>query len=66
MRNELQTQIEATLDLGASENLQYSSKGPLVRKNLRVGEMQFMMHAQAGLGQFEKVLKHSAKDTGKK
>ena len=66
VKNESGAGLEVTLDLSASENLLTSSKSPLVKKNLKTAEMSFMMHAQAGIGQFEKVLKHSGKSNGKK
>ena len=59
--------IEVTLDLSSSENVRFSSSGPLVKKTLRAGELQFMLHASAGPGNhFELVERHSSKEVGKK
>ena len=66
VRNESDKPLEVTLDLSASDNLVYSTKGPLVKKVVKPGEIQFMMHAQSGVGNFEKIVKHSAKEAGKK
>jgi len=64
--NEGDKAIEATLDMSSSENLQFSSKGPLVKKVVKAGETEFMMHAQAGYGNFTKVVRHSAKEVAGK
>lgn len=52
VKNESAAPIEVTLDIGASENLVASVKGTAVKKVVKPGEMQFMMHAQAGVGNF--------------
>jgi len=44
------------LDLSQSENLSYSTKGPMNKKLLQPREMWFMMHAQAGFGNFTKAI----------
>lgn len=50
------------LDLSFSENMTYSSKAPIVKRIVNPGEIAFMMHAQAGYGNYSKVVKHSAKE----
>jgi len=41
----------------------FSSKGPIIKKVVKAGEMEPLMNAQAGFGNFNKVVRHSAKDT---
>ena len=45
IKNEIENSIEATLDISGSENLISSSKGTIVKKMIKGGELQFMMHA---------------------
>lgn len=54
--NESDHPIVFKLDLSQSENLSYSTKGPQNKKLLQPREMWFMMHAQAGFGNFTKAI----------
>jgi hypothetical protein len=62
VKNETDKPIEATIDLGGSDNMGFSSKGPLIKKTIPAGELEFMIHTQAGFGNFNKVLRHSSKE----
>eukprot|EP00347_Sterkiella_histriomuscorum_P008050 403346565 len=62
IRNIKDFSIEVMLDLSFSENMTFSSKGPIVKKVVKPGQIQFMMHAQAGYGNYSKVVKHSSKE----
>lgn len=62
VKNLKDTPLEVSLDLSQSENLSFSSKGPVVRKVVPSGGMAFMMHAQSGFGKFSVAMKHSAKE----
>ncbi len=55
--------IEATIDMSASENMVLSSKGFLVKKVVKANEIEVMLSAQGGVGGYQKVVKHSAKET---
>ena len=56
--------IEAVIDMTQSENVSFSSRGPIVRKLVKPNSICFMMHAQCGFGKYAKALKHSAKEAG--
>jgi len=60
--NEQADAVEAAIDLSSSENMTFSSKGPMIRKVIKAGETEFMMHAQGGFGNFNKVIRHSIKE----
>ena len=52
--------IVVTLDLGESQNMSFSTKGASAKKLLQPREIWFMLHAQAGYGDFGKAVKHEA------
>jgi len=54
------------MDFSQSENMSFSTRGHVVKKTLRAGELQLMVHAQAGFGDFSNNYKHSAKESSKK
>ena len=56
--NESATPIMANLDLSESENLMYSTKGQNIKKRVEPGQGAFMLHTQAGFGNFDKKVKH--------
>jgi hypothetical protein len=62
MTNTGSAPIEAVLDMSSCENMSFSTRGPLIKKLIQPGESQFMMHAQAGFGEFTKSVRHSAKE----
>ncbi len=45
VKNLKDTPLEVTLDMSQSENLIFSSRGPLVRRVVPAGAISFMMHA---------------------
>ena len=45
IKNTSEFPIEAVIDLSSSENTMYSSKGPLVKKISKPGELTFITHA---------------------
>jgi len=45
-------------DLTQSENFLYSTKGATSKKRVEPGQMEFLLHAQAGFGSFNKVITH--------
>jgi hypothetical protein len=55
-----------TLDLSESSNLSYSTKGAKSQKKLEPGQIAFMMHAQAGFGDYSKGIAHSAEHLPRK
>lgn len=60
--NKGSSSIEALLDLNSCENMSFSTLGGALKKTIKAGETEFMMHAQAGFGEFTKAVKHSAKE----
>ena len=66
VKNSGATPLEISLDFSSSENLNLSSKGPLVKKVVKPNEIEFMLHAQPGFGNFEKIVSHSATASTKK
>ena len=66
VKNESGNALEVTLDFSSSENMAYSSKSPIVKKVVKPGEFQFMLHTQAGFGNYNKVLRHSGKEAAAK
>jgi len=66
IKNLKDTAIEAVVDMSQSDNVAFSSRGPLVRKTVKPNSICFMMHAQCGFGKYAKVLKHSVKEATKK
>jgi len=64
--NESDHPIVASLDLGESKNLMYSTKGASAKRKLEPRECSFMLHAQAGFGDYHKELKHTIEHLPKK
>lgn len=58
--------IVVKLDLGGSENLSYSTKGSSSKKMLQPRETWFMLHAQAGFGNFTKSIQSEVQHLPKK
>jgi hypothetical protein len=61
MTNKGTAPIEALLDLNSCENMSFSTLNGALKKTIKPSETEFMMHAQAGFGEFTKAVKHSAK-----
>ena len=66
VQNTSEKNLEVTLDLSSSDNMVFSSKGPIIKKNTKTGEMEPLMSIQAGFGNFNKVVRHSAKEASGK
>ena len=64
--NESDHPILITLDLGESQNLNYSTKGGSAKKLIQPRDFWFMLHAQAGFGDFSKSIKHEVQHLPKK
>lgn len=45
IKNESENPIEAVLDLSQSENMIFSSKGPMIKKTIKPNSIEYMMHA---------------------
>lgn len=56
--NDSDHSIVAKLDMSQSSNLTYSTKGSTAKKTLKPRECAFMLHAQAGFGDFDKKVDH--------
>lgn len=66
IRNEGTNPIDFTLDLSESENMTFSSKEGMIKKQVKPGQIEFLIHAQGGSGNFNKVLKHSSVEVASK
>ncbi|CDW86928.1 calpain family cysteine protease containing protein [Stylonychia lemnae] len=60
IRNQKSVDIEATIDMSFSENMSFSSKAQVVKRVIHPGQVAFILHCQAGFGNFNRVIKHSA------
>jgi hypothetical protein len=58
--------IVATLDLTGSNNLMFSTKHGVAKKTLQPRECHFMLHAQAGIGEFSKKVTSTVQHLPKK
>ena len=56
--NESDHPMVFTLDMSESNNMNFSTKGATAKKLLQPKDFWFMMHAQAGFGDFSKGIKH--------
>ncbi len=66
IKNEGEATQEITLDLSGCDNMQVSTKSDgIMKKVLKGGEMQYYMHVMGGRGDFNKVIRHSAKEVKK-
>ena len=66
MINESDHPIIADINFEDSKNLMYSTKGATARRKLEPRECSFMLHTQAGFGDYHKQLKHSVEHLPKK
>ena len=64
--NESDHPIITKLDLSESKNLMYSTKGAVAKTTAEPRECSFLLHAQAGFGEFSKVIKHEVEHLPKK
>ncbi len=58
--NESDHPIKVTLDLSESKNCAFSGNGPTCTKLLQPGRCEAFLNCQAGFGDFEKIINHTA------
>jgi len=63
--NEREHQFECVMDFSESENLSFSTAGPICKRKINGREAEFMMATQPGFGSFKKVWNHEAKSLAK-
>ena len=67
IKNTSANSIEATIDLTECEDdTQFNSRGQIIKKVVKAGETEFMVHVIPGPSHNPKNIKHSAKDLGPK